>query len=145
LAPEVSQSGETEAAAAVEPAAPTPPLRERVLAFIRERIGSAGHAVINVREIAAHLGAKPEAVTYHVRNLARAGVLSTKRAGPKGTVFRLAEGAQARGRARPAAAGPRTARRAAAGRVSTSAYCPWCGQKAGKGWRYCAACGEQLP
>jgi len=124
---------------AVEPS--SEPLRTRLLAFLRERIGEVGkHIRMSTKDLAGQFGVTPVTISKHLHGLSADGYIHIKAAGPKGTIITLEAGPR-RGPGRP----PAAARGDGLRRVGNDYYCPWCGSKVQKAWRYCNRCGEHLP
>jgi predicted ArsR family transcriptional regulator len=122
-------------------------LRDRLLAYLKEQIGGEGkHAIMRTKNIAAHFSVTPVTISKYLRSLVESGHIRTKPAGPKGTIITLEAEPKRRGRPRAvAAAGDAGARTLARRTAPGGAYCPWCGTKVQKAWRYCNRCGHGLP
>jgi DNA-binding transcriptional ArsR family regulator len=123
------------------------PLRERLFSYLRQEIGGVGkHTLVSAKELAARFSVTPVTISKHLHALEDAGYLHTKAAGPRGTIIALDKeprpGAAIapRGRRTLATAGPATLRR-----VGNAYFCPWCGSKIQKAWKYCNRCGDRLP
>jgi len=118
---------------------PAEPLRERILAFLREQIGEIGkHTRLSTKELGVRFSVTPVTISKHLKALALEGYVHTKAAGPKGTIITLEAGPRrAPGRARAAAAAP--------ARVGNNYFCPWCRSKVQRAWHYCNRCGAPLP
>jgi hypothetical protein len=128
-----------------EAASTAQPLRQRLLDYLRDRIGEVGkHAMIRTKDIAAHFSVTPVTIAKHLHALAQEGYVRTKAAGPKGTIISIEAGPRRTaggGRGRTAHETKPIALR----RVGNQYFCPWCGSKVQRVWRFCNRCGERLP
>jgi len=112
--------------------------RQAVLQALNERIASGEGVWLGpVRELAQDIGIPPQRLYYLIQAFQQAGAIWTRSRGPKGLEIRNSEG--------PAAGGGPVAVKRTVPRGGRSHFCPWCGQPAESGWRYCMACGKRLP
>ena len=117
------------------------PLRARLLAYVKERTGSAGkHTVVSTRALGAQFSVKPVTISKHLRALQEEGYLHTKPAGPRGTIIVLDAGPRRSGGRRPATPATPGLRP-----VGKTPFCPWCGSTVQKPWHFCNRCGGELP
>lgn len=124
------------------------PLRERLFSYLRGEIGGVGkHTLVSAKELAARFEVTPVTISKHLHALEDAGYLHTKAAGPRGTIIALEKEPRA-----GAGVSPRLRRRAAGApgpaalrRVGNAYFCPWCGSKIQRTWRFCNRCGDRLP
>jgi DNA-binding transcriptional regulator YhcF (GntR family) len=129
------------------------PLRERLFSYLRGEIGGVGkHTLVSAKDLAARFEVTPVTISKHLHALEAAGYLHTKAAGPRGTIIALEKEPRAGAAVSPrlrrrtvtaaatATAGPATLRR-----VGNAYFCPWCGSKIQRAWRFCNRCGDRLP
>ncbi len=129
-------------------ATPPEPLRQRLFSFLHQEIGAIGnHTLMSAKDLAERFTVTPVTISKHLHALEQDGYIRTKAAGPRGTIIAL------EALPRPGTdLAPRSRRRSAGGaapvairRAGRAYFCPWCGSKIQKVWRFCNRCGERLP
>jgi hypothetical protein len=124
--------------------------RDEVLRVLTEKIEAAGGRVVrSVKDLADEIGISTQRLYYLLKSFDQKGALVTRSRGPKGLEISLPGAVVPDGAAQPEVSErprSRRPRRAEAPREGGERFfCPWCGERAERGWRFCVNCGERLP
>lgn len=125
--------------------------REEVLRALTEKIEAAGGRMVrSVKDLAEEIGVSTQRLYYLLKSFDQKGAIVTRSRGPKGLEISLpgmapADGTPAKPAAPRAARGRRPRKAEASREGGEKVFCPWCGERVERGWRFCVSCGERLP